>query len=214
MNKPIITIIIPIYNAANCIDRCITSIYTQTFTDYEIILVNDGSTDNSAEICRKYAENDSRITFIDKKNGGAGSARNAGIEVATGKYIYFCDANDEISDNLLERIYGEAENKNADLVVFSVHSKIIDSDNGSVIKEEASFFENKEAFRREFSRLYYEGVLFGGPINKFFKADLISNNNIRFPDLRRGQDEIFNMQYYKYVNSCVVIPDSLYILSV
>lgn len=215
MVKPLITIIIPIYNAEKEITRCIDSIYTQTFTDYEIILVNDGSTDNSADICREYADKDHRVTFIDKENGGSGSARNAGIELASGRYIYFCDADDEISNNLLERVYIEAENKSADLVVFSVHSKVINSNSGTVIREyyttrENSFFDNKSSFRREFSRLYYEGVLFGGPCNKFFKREIIDKNHIRFPDLKRGQDEIFNMRYYKYVNSCAVIPDSLY----
>lgn len=210
-----ISIIIPLYNAEKEISRCMESIYKQTFTDYEIILVNDGSVDNSAEICRKYADKDSRVTFIDKENGGSGSARNAGIEVACGKYIYFCDADDEISNTLLERIYNVAENNNCDLVVFSVHSKIINSDTGNIIKEyyttkKDCILKSKADFRNNFSHLYYEGVLFGAPYNKLFSNDIIKRNNVRFPDLKRGQDEIFNMRYYRFVNSCAVIPDSLY----
>lgn len=210
-----VSIVIPLYNAEKEISRCMESIYRQTFTDYEIILVNDGSADNSAEICRKYADKDSRVTFIDKENGGSGSARNAGIEVARGKYIYFCDADDEIDENLLKRVYEEAEKNTSDLVVFSVHGKIIDSDTGTVLKEynttrKETLFVNKEEFRKNFSHLYYEGVLFGAPYNKLFKTSVIFDNNIRFPDLKRGQDEVFNMYYYRFVNTCSVIPDALY----
>lgn len=215
MKCPEISIIIPIYNAEKEIHRCIKSIYQQTFTDYEIILVNDGSKDKSAEICRKYAEKDDHVTFIDKENGGAGSARNAGIEIAQGKYIYFCDADDSIDKNLLECVYAEAVNKNADLVVFSVAAEIIDSKSGKITKkytttQKTAFFENRESFRNNFSHLYYEGVLFGGPINKLFNTSVIKKNNVRYPDLKRGQDEIFNMRYYQFVNSCSVIPDILY----
>ena len=214
-NNVMVSIIIPIYNAENEIARCIESIYNQTFADYEIILVNDGSKDGSLDVCNVYASKDSRIKVIDKENGGSGSARNAGIEVASGKYIYFCDADDEISENLLKRVYDEAEKGAYDLVIFSVHSKIIDSKTGDVQREyyttqESRSFEDRQAFRSDFSRLYYEGVLFGGPINKLFKRDIIMNENVRFPDLRRGQDEIFNMRYYQFVNSCTVIPDALY----
>ena len=213
--KTSISVIIPIYNAEKEIARCMESIYAQTFSDYEIILVNDGSKDNSAAVCRSFADKDNRVTFIDKENGGSGSARNAGIEVAKGKYIYFCDADDEIDKSLLERVYAEAENKSVDLVIFSVSAKIMNSKTGKIIREytttqKEAFFETRESFRSNFSHLYYEGVLFGGPINKLFKTDLIKNNSIRFPDLKRGQDEIFNMRYCRYVNSCAVIPDSLY----
>ena len=214
-NNVSISIIIPIYNAENEIERCIRSIYAQTFKDYEIILVNDGSKDNSLDVCRQFADKDARIKVLNKENGGSGSARNAGIDAASGKYIYFCDADDEISENLLERVYCEAEKGEYDLVVFSVYAKVIDSKTGDVKREyyttqENCFLENRQAFRNEFSRLYYEGVLFGAPYNKLFKRDIIAKENIRFPDLRRGQDEVFNMRYYQHVNSCVIIPDALY----
>lgn len=210
-----VSVIIPIFNAEKCIDRCMKSIYAQTFTDYEIILVNDGSTDRSADICRGYAESDDRIVLIDKENGGAGSARNAGIEVATGEYVYFCDADDQISRDLLSKAYSAAEKHSADLTVFSINRKTLNSKTGEIISEKSipqknEVFKDKESFRSSFSKLYYEGVLFGGPVNKLFKSDIIKNNNILFPDLKRGQDEIFNLLYYRYVSSCVIIPDVLY----
>ena len=214
-NKPKISIIIPLYNAADSIDRCMESIRSQTFDDYEVILVNDGSTDGSAEICRRYSDSDGQVIFVDKENGGAGSARNAGIGVSNGEYIYFCDADDETNCDLLNRVYSAAESNNADLTVFSINRKTIDSNTGEVISEKCTpardaVFTNKSLFRNSFSKLYYDGVLFGGPVNKLFKSSIIKKNNIRFPDLRRGQDEIFNFLYYPYVNKCVIIPDVLY----
>ena len=210
-----ISVIVPIYNASKYIDRCMRSIYAQTFINYEIILVNDGSKDDSLALCSKYAEKDSRITVIDKENGGAGSARNAGLQIANGKYVYFLDADDEISTNLLERVYNEAEDRQSDLVVFAIKRQTVDSDSGNVLHESTTgqreiYIYTKDDFRRQFSKLYYEGVLFGGPVNKLYKMQIIKDNQIAFPDLRRGQDEIFNFRYYMYTTSCSVMPDILY----
>lgn len=215
-NQVKISVVIPVYNAEKDIDRCMQSIYNQTFADYEVILVNDGSTDQSLEKCRAHAEKDPRVRVIDQENKGSGPARNAGIEAATGEYIYFCDSDDEIAPNLLDRVYAEAKETKVDLVVFSVHAKITDSKTGKVLREydtakEERIFPDRASFRQAFSKLYYEGVLFGGPINKLFRAAVIRQNGVRFPKLRRGQDEVFNMRYYRYTSSCKVIPDALYL---
>ena len=216
MKQPKISVVIPVYNAEKEIDRCMQSIYNQTFTDYEIILVNDGSADNSLAKCRAYAEKDPRVTVIDQENSGSGPARNRGIEIAKGEYLYFCDADDEIDPNLLSRVLAVAEETGVDLVVFSVHAQIINSNTGAVLREydtakEELLLPDRAAFRQAFSKLYYEGVLFGAPYNKLFKASVIRQNGVRFPELRRGQDEVFNMRYYRYTSSCKIIPDSLYL---
>lgn len=215
-NQVKISVIVPVYNAEQYLDRCMQSIYNQTFTDYEVILVNDGSTDQSLAKCRAHAEKDARVQVIDQENQGSGPARNAGIEAAKGEYLYFCDADDEIAPNLLERVYAVAEETKVDLVVFSVHAKITDSKTGAVLREydtakEERLFPDRASFRQAFSGLYYNGVLFGGPINKLFRAAVIRQNGVRFPELRRGQDEVFNMRYYRYTSSCKVIPDALYL---
>lgn len=215
-NTPKISVVIPVYNAEGGIDRCMQSIYNQTFTDYEVILVNDGSTDQSLEKCRAHAAKDARVKVIDQENQGSGPARNAGIEAATGEYIYFCDSDDEIVPNLLERVLSVAQEKKVDLVIFSVHAQIINSKTEEVLREydtakEERLFPDRASFRQAFSKLYYEGVLFGAPYNKLFKAEIIRANGVRFPELRRGQDEVFNMRYYRYTSSCMVIPDSLYL---
>ena len=100
-----LSIIIPIYNAENYISNCLKSIFAQSFSDYEVVLVNDGSKDKSLDMCKKIAYDDRRVTVIDKENGGASSARNAGIKAASGEYLMFIDADDYIDDGYLEAMY-------------------------------------------------------------------------------------------------------------
>ena len=100
MNKEKITVVVPIYNAEQYLERCLKSIVEQTYENLEIILVNDGSSDKSLEICERFKASDERITIISKENGGVSSARNRGIEVATGKYIIFIDADDYIEKDM------------------------------------------------------------------------------------------------------------------
>lgn len=99
---PLVSIIIPIYNAETYISRCVDSILAQTFADFELLLVNDGSRDGSLEVCRQYAANDSRVRVLDKPNGGVSSARNLGLESATAEWVMFADADDWIEPNTLE----------------------------------------------------------------------------------------------------------------
>lgn len=114
---PILSIIVPVYNKERFIDECIQSILNQTLTDFELILVNDGSTDGSYTVCKKFAERDSRIRLIDQRNGGASAARNKGIDNANGKYIGFIDADDTIEPDMYELLIRNAEAGNADISV-------------------------------------------------------------------------------------------------
>src|SRR5665647_1387418 len=98
--KPVISIIVPVYNVELYIRECLDSILTQTFKDFEVILVNDGSTDQSGDICNEYAKNDKRIKVAHKDNGGVSSARNVGIKLAQGDYIGFVDSDDRIDENM------------------------------------------------------------------------------------------------------------------
>lgn len=113
---PEISIIIPIYNVEKYLHRCIESILAQTFTNYELILVDDGSPDNCGKICDEYALKDSRIIVIHKENGGVSSARNIGLKHAKGKYIVFCDSDDYIQDDYLDVLYNSMKSEDVDLV--------------------------------------------------------------------------------------------------
>jgi len=115
MSEPRYSIVIPVYNAEKYLYRCLESILQQTFSDYEIIIVDDGSTDASKEICSSYV-NDYRVFYYFQKNSGVSSARNKALREAKGEYILFVDADDYISANLLENI--EAHNTGQDVIVF------------------------------------------------------------------------------------------------
>ena len=111
-----LTVIVPVYNSSKYLKKCIESILEQTYVNTEIILVNDGSTDNSIDICKEFKQIDNRIIVIDKENGGVASARNAGLEVATGSYVAFVDSDDYVEKDMYETMIEALNNNNADIV--------------------------------------------------------------------------------------------------
>lgn len=117
-----ISIIVPVYNVENYLKKCVESILSQTFTDFELLLVDDGSTDSSGEMCDELKRLDERIKVIHKENGGLSSARNAGIDVAKGKYLTFVDSDDYIDTHMLEVLYKNMVQEDADLSIVGVTS--------------------------------------------------------------------------------------------
>lgn len=116
MSQAKISVIVPVYNVDRFLDRCLISITGQTFKDLEIILVDDGSPDNSPQMCEEWAKKDNRIRVIHKENGGLGFARNSGMEIATGEFIAFVDSDDYIEFDMYEKLYQEAEESDSDIV--------------------------------------------------------------------------------------------------
>ena len=112
-----ISIVIPVYNAEKTLIRCLDSIQQQTYKDFEAILINDGSSDSSAEICQRYCEADKRFKLINQENSGPSKARNQGIDAAISKYLAFVDSDDYIEPNMLEEFFTAAEASSADLTV-------------------------------------------------------------------------------------------------
>lgn len=212
--NPKISVIVPIYNAEKYIERCMESIYAQTFTDYEIILVNDGSSDKSADICRKYKTADNRVTFIDKENGGAGSARNAGIEIAKGKYLAFPDVDDWFDPNMYEELYELAQSGDFD-VVFSGANYYTQNDSGELAYSrtgncEAVILCSMEECRKEVMTFFPTSTIFDVPWNKLYKRSVAINNNVRFSDTRRCQDAMFNIDFYNAIQSAASIDKAYY----
>lgn len=119
---PIISVIVPVYNVEKYIHKCVDSILSQTFTDFELFLVDDGSPDNCGKICDEYAAKDNRIIVIHKENGGLSDARNVAIEKASGEYLTFVDSDDYVSDNHLESLYNALIDNNADIAVANITS--------------------------------------------------------------------------------------------
>lgn len=194
---PEISVIIPVYNVENYLDRCLNSIINQTFTNIEIILINDGSTDNSGDICDFYKKKDKRITVIHKHNEGASIARNKGLNVARGKYISFIDSDDWIDENMLSRLYDIIIDNNADIS----ECKYIETfDNININQPEERIYVASNIQASEF---LYKNSDYGSIVlwNKLYKIELFED--IRFPDKKICEDQFVTPQLYLKSNKIV-----------
>lgn len=214
-----ISIIIPVYNVEQYIRKCLDSVVNQTLKQIEIIVVNDGSTDNSFEICKEYAKIDERITLINIENSGVSIARNEGIKHATSEYIMFVDSDDWIEVNMCEALYRKIYKNNADICFcnnikeygnkveyFDFHSKseVIYS---SEIKKEIIL----PLIEENDKKIIHKRDSFRGPCAKIYKRQIIIEKNIRFnPYLAIGEDLIFNIEYLSYCNNVVFDEGFLY----
>lgn len=201
-----ISVIVPVYNAERYISLCIEKILKQTYNDFELILVDDGCTDKSGQICDIYAQKDKRIKVVHKKNGGVSSARNRGIQEATSKFISFIDADDEVNENYLSHLM--AENK-ADLVVSGL-TYVQTTKNISNIP--TSFYSiDINEIGKIIPELEYK-LLLNGPCQKRFKKEILNLNGICFnTDISHGEDTLFVLQYMQYVSSINVCQYSDYL---
>ncbi len=209
---PTISVIVPIYKVEPYLKRCIDSILCQTFTDFELILVDDGSPDRCGEICDEYAKKDSRIKVIHKENGGVSSARNRGLEVASGEYIYFVDPDDYIKENLLECCV-KYMNDGYDLVVFNFI--IVHEDTGKEIgylHYSGAFELEGEVDRRNFIiRYLLEGNIGWEATGRVFRRSIIEENRIRFAEnLVLAEDLYFSLCYCAKAKKVISIAPALY----
>ena len=174
MSNPKISIISPVYNVEKYICRCVDSIIAQTFTDWELILVDDGSPDTSGTICNQYASQDSRIRVIHKQNGGVSAARQTGLDAAQGEYVIHADPDDWVEPTMLEELYAKAKAEDADVVIcdYFVNS----SNSERIVKQEPHSLDAKSISHELFQQLH------GSCCNKLVKRTCFSNYNIRFPE--------------------------------
>lgn len=205
-----ISLIVSIYNMAEYLERCIQSIYAQTFTDYEIILVNDGSTDNSLELCKSYAEKDKRITVINKENGGLGSARNAGMTVAQGEYITFPDADDWLEPDYCKDLYELAKQGDYDVVVSGANNYSQDLKLINNINYKKMHFNTREECWANIMTFFPTTLLFDVVWNKIYKTVFLKSNGLLFSDLRRSQDAYFNLEVFDKINSIIATDKAYY----
>lgn len=204
------SIIVPVYKVEKYISNCIESILTQSYKNFELILINDGSPDKCGEICDKYADKDKRIKVIHKKNGGVSSARNIGIQNANGEYIWFVDSDDWIEENALLILFEKIKYNNPDLIIFN--SKMIKKNNVIINKFNVDNYELINMNTNEFFNKYYFKYNIGFELwNKLYKKDIITENNIYFSDEETiGEDLLFNLYYYEHINNYLYIKDILY----
>lgn len=209
MQNELVSIIVPIYNAEKFLARCIESLTKQTYQSLEIILINDGSKDNSLAICNDFKKKDKRIVVIDQENSGVGKTRNKGIAVAKGKYIVFVDSDDYANANLVEELVKKASEDNSDYVLGGI-SLIKD---GSTIG--GALLEDKVLNVKE----YVESVLLkktinyvcGAPYSKLFRTDVIRKHNINFDEkLTYAEDFLFNINYLQFASKISTTSAVLY----
>ncbi len=208
---PTVSIVIPVYNAGRFLWACVNSVRNQTFTDWEAILVDDGSTDKSVGICDKVVHDEPRFSVIHKENGGVSSARNAGIEAARGRYLVFLDADDLLAPTFLEKMIGAAETYGTDLVICS-YERFRGDWTQKYVFTRFSLVLMKE--RTQFLAVYTDSRtnLFGVSIwAKLYRMEYIRAGNLRFdPEITYEEDCDFNVRYLESVNSVAAIGDILY----
>ena len=210
MSDTEIRVMMPVYKVGDYVSKAIESILAQTFTDFEFLIVDDGTPDRSGEICDEYAKKDTRIQVIHKENGGAPSARNTAIDQAKGKYVYFLDSDDWAEPQMLEDMYAMAEKNQAQLVVCGFY---IDTYYGKDYLSEKICVDNRtftdaESFRRESYRYFDRNMLYT-PWNKLYRLDVIRENHLYFPQTL-WDDFPFNLSYLDHVERVVISTNAYY----
>lgn len=209
MNE-LISVIIPVYNAAAYLDNCLESVLGQTYRNTEIVLINDGSTDGSGEICENWAQRDARIRVYHKENGGASSARNAGLQEAKGDYIYFLDSDDRIVPTLLEKLYLSAKKNDAELVFFDAWA--VDEETGKISETN---YAHKELYQPDsgknlMAKMVKNRDFHMGVWQLFYAGSFFDRTNLRFIEGIVYEDFLFTCQAYCLAQRVSYVPEFLY----
>lgn len=196
-----ISVIIPVYNAERYVGKCIESVLGQNYSNLEVIVVNDGSSDNSAEKIKPYL---SRIVYIEQKNAGGSAARNAGLRVATGEYVFFLDADDLLLNGSLKKMVVSIEEEDADICIGG-YTEI--DENGKKTKDVCAFSQ-KEYYSQEAMPILY--TIYPNPSTKLFRMSIIRGNNLSFAKLPIAQDLNFYFKYLLCSKNAIGINDQIY----
>ncbi|MGM9767309.1 MAG: glycosyltransferase family 2 protein [Candidatus Cryptobacteroides sp.] len=202
MSNPKLSIIIPVYNAEATVRRCVDSVLAQTFTDFECILINDGSTDSSGSICDEYAAKDSRVRVFHKENGGVSSARNIGLDNAKGEWICFIDADDDIQN--LDAI--STSDLTADIILFAL--RFVNSEGISSVDSLVPL-SKQENTKENYLKAYIHYHIFNSVCAKLIRRNIIGE--LRFdPTIKFGEDALFCLRLMKSVNRIAVCNKVVY----
>ena len=228
MNQPLVSIILPVYNAQSHLARCVGSICAQTYRNIEIIILNDGSKDQSLPVCEEFRQKDPRILLVDKANSGVSDTRNLGLKLASGEYVEFVDSDDYLDPDFTERLVAAAEENEADFVIApykmvipagaSKPEQVLDKiqDELGVMSvarppevREYGFLPagvyDKDTFALRLMdkpASYFYSVLW----NKLYRRDILTGNDIQFvSEMRWAEDLVFNLRYIQYAERFVAI---------
>jgi glycosyltransferase involved in cell wall biosynthesis len=207
-----ISIIIGAYNVSNFLEeKRLSCILNQSYQNIEIILVNDGSTDETSRLCVQLAAQDSRIRVIHKDNGGLGSARNAGLDVATGEYVWFYDVDDEVDLQLIEKNVEVVKRHKVELVVFGINVITEATNEREEICHSAKLIESNDEFKSIYMDVFVHSRHGNGfNCNKFYSLKFINEREIRFGNQLIQQDEVFNIKIYPYLERVYIMSEALY----
>ncbi len=205
------SVIIPAYNAEKTLERCLNSLIVNRRDDVELILINDGSTDQTEKICLCFAEQNKNVHYFWKENGGVSSARNLGLDYAKGKYILFVDSDDFVKKEYFD-VLDKALQSNVDFLLFG---RIIYDGIDFIQQSVKTCFANSDDIVSNILSLALKRQLLNSPSNKVFKRQLIEKNKIRFNErLPIGEDKVFVVQYIMYVKTVEFIDYPIYVISV
>ncbi|AEB30222.1 putative glycosyltransferase EpsH [Carnobacterium sp. 17-4] len=211
-NTPFFSIVMPAYNCESSIGLTIDSVLAQSFTEFELIIINDGSADSTKQVIERYHNKDYRVKFKTIQNGGPGNARNKGIELANGNYLLFIDSDDVMKEHTLSTYASYINEKNVDLIISSYNLKVLDGDvvvdTREVEAPELMINTDKE-FLNNIYPLMNKQLMYV-VWNKLYKLSIVKGNNVVFPAYNSCEDRLFNIQYFHHVNSCKVVNDVLY----
>jgi len=210
-----ISVIIPVYNAERYLCGCLDSVLRSEYQDFELILVNDGSTDGSLSICEEYAARDSRVRLISQENRGASAARNRGIDACRGEWVVFVDSDDMISPNFLGLVV-QNEYQGQDLLLFDFARSEVDLAE-TVPTPETLWFGQAQRLELFRSLIHRTQLMEGGNLNfvspcgKAYRKSLLDRYAVRFDiSLSYGEDKLFNIEYLSYVTDCAYLPIPVY----
>ena len=215
-----VSIIVPVYNVEKYIERCLKSLVNQTMQEIEILIINDGTKDNSMDVCNKYAKVDDRIKIYNKENEGLGLTRNYGIKRALGEYVCFVDSDDYVDVDMCQKLYNEAKKNNADIVYGGI---FYDNNNNKIVKKACvnniTIWKGKEKVK-ELSLDFIatkpkeknDTVMEVSVWKALFKRKILVENNILFVSERQfiSEDVIFDIDYFLHCKCIVAIPDCIY----
>lgn len=209
MVKPVFSIIVPVYNVEQYIRKCIESIQKQGFPNFELLLIDDGCTDNSGLICDEYANGDSRIKVVHKKNEGVSIARNTGINMATGSLITFIDSDDWIEDDYLQTIYDEMGD--SDILFFGSFWHYEDGCTRTMCFKNSVYGNDMKRGMLLLLENDIKTNYLGFTWNKVFRKDIIDENDVRFVErLSFSEDEVFTLDYCNHISHLKIIEKPLY----
>lgn len=197
---PTVSIIVPVYNAVHTVERCIESILNQDYTDFELLLVNDGSTDGSGAVCDRYAAKDPRVLVIHKKNGGVSVARNTALDQARGTFLQFLDSDDWLTPDATTSLVRAAKEAQCDLVVSDFYRVVGErvSQKGDIDDDSVMTREEYAAHMMENPADFYYGVLW----NKLYRRAIVEAHHLRMdPEISWCEDFMFNLEYIRYASS-------------